>query len=67
MGKNKHGKFMASTSNETGIADKEINHSVRKMMIQRLIDANFTPNEVAQLSGHKNLKALDSYMIAYET
>lgn len=25
-----------------------------------------TPNEVAQLSGHKNLKSLDSYMTASE-
>ena len=31
-------------------------------MIQRLVDAKFSPNEVAQLSGHKNLKSLDSYM-----
>ena len=33
-------------------------------MIQRLVDAKFSPNEVAQLSGHKNLKSLDSYMKA---
>ena len=26
------------------------------------IDAKFTPNVVAQLSGHKNFKSLDSYM-----
>jgi len=65
MGKNKLGKFMASASTEIGITDKKVtNHSVRKTMIQRLMDAKFTPNEVAQLSGHKNLKSLDSYMTA---
>ena len=31
-------------------------------MIQQLVDSKFTPNEVAQLSGLKNLKNLDSYM-----
>ena len=65
MGKNKLGKFMASASTEIGITDKKVtNYSVRKTMIQRLMDAKFTPNEVAQLSGHKNLKSLDSYMTA---
>ena len=65
MGKNKLGKFMASVSTKIDITDKKVtNHSVRKTMIQQLIDAKFTPNEVAQLSGHKNLKNLDSYMTA---
>ena len=65
MGKNKLGQFMVSASKEVGIVDKKVtNHSVRKTMIQRLIDSKFTPNEVAQLSGHKNLKSLDSYMTA---
>ena len=54
---------MSSAAKEVGIIDKKItNHSVRKTMIQRLVDSKFTPNEVAQLSGHKNLKSLDSYM-----
>ena len=65
MGKNKLGKFMASASTEIGITNKKVtDHSVCKTMIQRLIDAKYTPNEVAQLSGHKNLKSLDSYMTA---
>ena len=45
--------------------DKKItNHSVHKTMVQCLVDAKFNPNETAQLSGHKNLKGLDSYMTA---
>ena len=53
-------------SNEVGIVDKKVtNHSVQKTI--QLMDAEFTPNEVAQLSGHKNVKSLDSYMTASET
>ena len=57
MGKNKLGQLMMS--NEVGIVDKVTNHSVQKTI--QLIDSEFTPNEVAQLSGHKNVKSLDSY------
>ena len=37
---------------------------VRKTSIGRLLDANVEANYVAQLSGHKNLKSLDSYKSA---
>ena len=67
MGKNKLGYFMVMASKEIGITDKKVtNHSIRKTMIQRLVDSKFTPNEIAQLSGHKNLKSLNSYMVASE-
>ena len=53
MGKNKLGTFMSTASKAIGISDKKVtNHSVRKTMIQRLLNSKFTPNEVAQLSGH---------------
>ena len=65
MGKNTLGKFMKDACDHIGSYGKKItNHFVRKTMIQRLTDSRFTPNEVAQLSGHKNLKSLDSYMTA---
>ena len=35
--------------------------SVRKTSVGRLLEADVQPNFVAQLSGHKNLKSLDSY------
>ena len=54
---------MKSASKLSGIVGRKVtNHSVRKTMIQRLVDSKFSTNEVAQLSGHKNLKSLDSYM-----
>ena len=65
MGKNTLGKFMKDACDHIGSYGKKItNHFVRKTMIQRLTDSKFTPNEVAQLSGHKNLKSLDNYMTA---
>ena len=43
------------------------NHSARKTMVTRLIQNNVRPLHVAQLmSGHKNLKSLDSYSVASE-
>ena len=35
-------------------------------MIQRLVNSKFSSNEVAQLSGHKNLKNLHGYMTESE-
>ena len=67
MGKNKLGNLMKTALKVSGIVGKKVtNHSVRKTMIQRLVDSNFTPNVIAQLSGHQNLKSLDSYMSASE-
>ena len=50
MGKNKLGNLMKTASKVSGIVGKKVtNHSVRKTMIQRLVDSNFTPNVIAQL------------------
>ena len=66
-GINTLGKFMTTASTAVGIDRTRVtNHSVRTTMIQRLVNSKFTPKEVAQLSGHKNLKSLDSYMTASE-
>ena len=40
------------------------NHSIRKTCISRLLDADVPENFVAQLSGHKNTKSLQSYKSA---
>ena len=39
-------------------------HSVRKTCIKTLLDSGVSHNNVAQLSGHKSLKSLDSYAVA---
>ena len=43
---------------------KFTNHSVRKTCIKTLLDSGVAQNNIAQLSGHKILKSLDSYAVA---
>ena len=56
---------MTTAAKAVGMHQKRLtNHSARKTQIQHLVDNEFAPSVVAQLSGHKNLKSLDSYMTA---
>ena len=65
LGKTKLGGFMTTAAKAVGMHQKRVtNHSARKTQIQHLVDNEFAPSVVAQLSGHKNLKSLDSYMTA---
>ena len=65
LGKTKLGGFMTTAAKAVGMHQKRLtNHCARKTQIQRLVDNEFAPTVVAQLSGHKNLKSLDSYMTA---
>ena len=67
FGKNEVGKFLSTTAKNAGLhreGKKVTNHSVRKTCISRLLDADVPENFVAQLSGHKNTKSLQSYKSA---
>ena len=68
LGKNEIGKFLKDAFAAAKLDDtnkkKISNHSVRKTTVGRLLEADVLPNYVAQLSGHKNLKSLDSYLSA---
>ena len=64
LGKNKIGEFLTKAAKNAGLPGNVTNHSVRKTCISRLMDAEVPVNYVAQLSGHKNLKSLDSYKTA---
>ena len=64
LGKNKIGEFLTKAAKNAGLPGNVTNHSVRKTCISRLMDAEIPVNYVAQLSGHKNLKSLDSYKTA---
>ena len=68
LGKNEIGKFLKDAFTAGKLDDtnkkKVSNHSVRKTSVGRLLEADVQPNFVAQLSGHKNLKSLDSYYSA---
>ena len=62
--KNKIGKFLVKAARNAGLPGNLTNHSVCKTCISRLMDTDVPENYVAQLSGHKNLKSLDSYKTA---
>ena len=49
---------MADAVSLTG---KHTNHSARRTMITALRQENVNPLDISQLSGHKNLKSIDSY------
>ena len=40
---------------------KLVNHSTRKHLVQKLVDNNIAPNEIEQITGHKNINSLDNY------
>jgi len=61
LGKNKSGEFLTKAAKNVELPGNVTNYSVRKTRISRLMDAEVP---VAQLSGHKNLKSLDSYKTA---
>ena len=60
VGREKLGNFMKTMATAAGLQGRKTNHSARKTMCVRLITNDVTPTHVAQLSGHKNLKCLDS-------
>ena len=64
LGKNEIGKFLSKAAKAAKLPGNITNHSVRKTCISRLMDADIPENFVAQLSGLKNLKSLDSYKSA---
>ena len=55
------GEFLTKAAKNAGLPGNVTSHSVRKTCISRLMEAEVPFNYVAQLSGHKNLKSLDSY------
>ena len=58
------GKFLSATAKNAGLQGRVTNHSVRKICISRLLDADVPNNFVAQLSAHRSLKSLDDYKSA---
>jgi len=66
MGKNKIGQLLSSATKNLPLSTsgKFTNHSMRKTCIKTLVDSGVSHNNVAQLSGHKSLKSLDSYAVA---
>ena len=52
---------------KAGLAIKFTNHSGRKTMMKTLVNQNFSPTDVIQLSGHKNLQSVTNYSTVNES
>ena len=61
VGVNTLSKFMKVMTDSAGISGNKTNHSAWKTMITKLVQNDVNPLHVAQLTGHKCLKSLDSY------
>ena len=40
---------------------KLVNHSTRKHLVQKLVDDDIPPNEIIQITGHKNVTSLNNF------
>jgi len=66
LGVHSLGNFMKSMASKANLTGKFTNHSARRTMITTLRHENISPLDISQLSGHKNLKSIDTYSEASE-
>ena len=60
MGVNKLNNIMKDMTQAAGISGKT-NHSGRKTLVQKLQDSGVPPNQIIQITGHKNLQSVNNY------
>ena len=60
MGVNKLNNIMKDMPQAAGISGKT-NHSGRKTLVQKLQDSGVPPNQIIQITGHKNLQSVNNY------
>jgi len=46
---------------ETAGISVKTNHSARKTLVQKLQDNDVPPNQIVQITGHKNLQSVNNY------
>ena len=63
VGVNKLSSMMKRMANAAGIGvDKKLtNHSARKHLVQKLSENNIPPNQIMQITGHKNIQSINNY------
>ena len=66
LGVHSLGNFMKTMAAAANLDGKHTNHSARRTMISTLRHQNVDPLDISQLSGHKNLKSIDSYSAVSE-
>ena len=60
IGVNKSNNIMKDMTQAAGIAGKT-NHSGRKTLVQKLQDSGVPPNQIIQITWHKNLQSVNNY------
>ena len=60
MGVNKLNKIMKDMTQAAGIPGKT-NDSGRKPLVQKLQESGLPPNQIIQITGHKNLQSVNNY------
>ena len=65
MGVNKLNNIMKDMTQAAGIPRKT-NHSGRKTLVQKLQDSGVPPNQIIQITGHKNLQSVNNYSSLWE-
>ena len=63
---NKLNSIMKNMAEKAGVATKFTNHSGRKTMMKTLVNQNFQPTDIIQLSGDKNLQSATHYSTVNE-
>ena len=63
VGINKLYSLMKTMVNNAELPKKDnlTNHSARKTMLQKLNDNGIPPNQIMQISGHKNIQSINNY------
>ena len=60
MGVNKSNNIMKDMTQAAGILGKT-NHSCRETLVQKLQDSGVPPNQIIQITGHKNVQSVNNY------
>jgi len=60
MGVNKPNSLIKEMTETAGISVKT-NKSARKTLVQKLQDNAVPPNQIVQITGHKNLQSVNNY------
>ena len=66
-GVNKLNSMMKNMAEKAGLTTKFTNHSGRKTKMQTLVNQNFPPTDIIQVSGHKNLQSVTHYSTVNES
>ncbi|XP_070182961.1 uncharacterized protein KIAA1958-like [Littorina saxatilis] len=63
VGVNKLATLMKDMAIKAGLTQNKriTNHSARKTMVQTLVNKQFAPTEIMQLTGHKNVQSINTY------